>query len=139
MSKRKRAPRPVRAFGYAVAIVVNMIIWYIVHNLDTLNIRFILVEEFSRVLPALRLSLGASIIAYACFLVFDPPVLRRGVQVLLNLLSLNVLWRLYQVVPYDFGSETLNSGLRTILLLAMVCVGIGTVVAVFRVPFGRED
>ncbi len=139
MSKRKRAPRPARTFGYAVALVVNIVIWYIVHNLDTLHLSFILVDEFGRVLPAFEMALGATIVANACFIAFDPPFLRHGIQVLLNLLSLNVLWAVYRVVPYDFGSDVLNSVLRATLLLAVMGVSVATVVQLVQLVFGRQD
>ena len=139
MPKRKRPPRPARAFGYGAAIVLNIILWYVVHNLDSLHLPVVIVEEFHRVLPAFEVSIGATIIANGCFLAFDPPIFRSAGQVVLNLLSLNVTWAMYRYFPFDFGTAGVNSFMRYGLLLVMFALGVATVVEVVRLPFGRRD
>jgi hypothetical protein len=139
MSKRKRAPRPARMFGYTVAIAVNAILWYVVHNLQRWDLPFIVVEQFRRVLTALDLSLGATMVANAIFIAYDPRWFRRIGQAALNLLSLNAMYAIYRVFPFDFGSAGADQAIRSLMVLGMIAVGIGAVVELARLPFGRED
>ncbi len=139
MSKRKRAPRPARMFGYMVAIAVNAILWYVFHNLQRWDLPFILAEQFPRVLTAVDLSLGATMVANVIFLAYDPPWFRRIGQAALSLLSLNAMFAMYRVFPFDFGSAGANQTIRSLMVLGMIAAGIGAVVELARLPFGRED
>jgi hypothetical protein len=137
MSSRKRAPRGARMAGYIIAIIISAVMWYVAHNLLNWNVPFI-TERFVTVLPALEASLGATMIANVLFLAFDPHWFRALAQVGLNILTLYVLYMLYQVFPVDFGVDTLNWLARLGLVATAVAVIIGTVVELARLPFGRE-
>jgi len=137
MSSRKQPPRGARSTGYVIAIIVTAVMWYVTHNLLDWNVPFI-TERFVAVLPALEASLGATMIANMLFIAFDPRWLRALVQAGLNILSLYVLYMLYQVFPFDFGVDTFNWLVRLGLIVAMLGVVIGTVVELVRVPFGRK-
>lgn len=139
MSRRKRAPRPARMFGYMVAIAVNAILWYVVHNLQRWDLPFVLAERFPRVLTALDLSLGAAMVANVIFLAYDPRWFRRIGQAALNLLSLNAMYAMYRVFPFDFGSAGANQTIRSLMVLGMIAAAVGTIVELARLPFGRED
>jgi hypothetical protein len=138
MSGRDRTPRGARIFGYVIAIVVNVVLWYVVHNLGRWDLSFILSEEFSRVLPAFDLSLGASIVLYALWVAYDLRWFRHLGQVVLNALSLNVIYVLYRVFPFRFPGS-LDQWARVGLLLGGVAVGISTVVVLFRLFVPAED
>jgi hypothetical protein len=137
MSSRKRAPRGARMAGYIIAIIISAAMWYVAHNLLNWNVPFI-TERFVTVLPALEASLGATMIANVLFLAFDPHWFRALAQVGLNILTLYVLYMLYQVFPVDFGVDTLNWLARLGLVATAIAVIIGTVVELARLPFGRE-
>ncbi|KPL23066.1 MAG: hypothetical protein AMJ93_05580 [Anaerolineae bacterium SM23_84] len=139
MSTRKRAPRGARIFGYAVALVVNLVMWYVFHNLHRWNLPFILVEEFAAVLPAVDLSLWAGIGINALWMVYDPRHFRRSGQTALNLLSLNSVYALYRVFPFDFATDFLQRGARGLLILAMIGIVVGTVVELARLFRARID
>ena len=139
MSKRKRAPRPARMFGYTVAIAVNAILWSVAHNLHRWDLPYILAEQFPRVWTALGLSLGAAIVANAIFLLYDPPWFRRIGQAVLNLLSLNAMYAIYRVFPFDFGSAGANQAIRSLMVLGMIAAVVGTIVELTRLPFGPKD
>ncbi|UCC78015.1 MAG: hypothetical protein JSW37_06520 [Anaerolineales bacterium] len=138
MSARKRAPRGARIFGYAVALVVNLVMWYVFHNLQRWNLPFILVEEFAQVLPAADLSLWANIVVNALWMVYDPRPFRRVGQAALNLPALNSVYAFYRVFPFDFGSEFLNRGARTLLVFGMIALAVGTLAELVRL-FARKD
>lgn len=139
MSKRKRAPRPARMFGYVVAIAVNAILWYVAHNLQRWDLPFVVAEQFTRILTALDLSLGATMVANAIFVAYDPPWFRRSGQAVLNLFSLSAMYTAYRVFPFDFGSEGANQAIRMLMVLGIIVVGVGTIIELARLPFGRED
>jgi hypothetical protein len=138
MPARKRAPRGARIFGYAVALVVNLVMWYVFHNLQRWNLPFILTEEFAAILPAIDLSLWANIVVNALWMAYDPRRFRRSGQAALNLLSLNSVFALYRVFPFDFGTDFLNRGARGLLLLAMLGIVVGTVVELVRLFAGKD-
>jgi len=137
MSSRKRVPRGARIAGYVVAVIVNAAMWYIAHNLLNWNVPFI-TDDFVAVLPALEASLGATMIANVLFIAFDPRWFRALAQVALNVLSLYVLYMMYQVFPVDFGVDTFNWLARLGLIATGIAVVIGTVVELFNAFSGRE-
>ncbi len=138
MPARKRAPRGARIFGYGVALVVNLVMWYVFHNVQRWNLPFILVEELAAALPAVDLSLWASIVVNALWMVYDPRRFRRSGQAALNVLSLNSVYALYRVFPFDFGTDFLNRGARGLLVLGMIAIAIGTLVELMRL-FASKD
>jgi hypothetical protein len=125
MSSRKRAPRGARVFGYAIAIVVNIVAWFIFHNLGRWNLPYIIVEEFSRVLPALDLSLWASTVGNALFMAYDPRWLKSIGQAVLNALAVNAMYAMWRVFPFDLPGN-LGPWARRALILLMVVVAIAT-------------
>ena len=139
MSRRKRAPRAARMLGSLAAIVVNVVLWYIVHDLPRWDLSFIIARLYPRVLPAIELSLGASIVSNVLFLAFDPPWFRRLGRAATNLVSLYSMYVVYRVYPFDFGSAGANQVVRVLMLLGMIATGIGTIVELARLPFGRDD
>jgi hypothetical protein len=137
MSSGKRAPRGARVAGYIVTIIVNAVMWYIAHNLLNWNVPFV-TERFVAVLPAFEASLGATIIVNVLYIAFDPRWFRALAQAGLNILSLYVLYMLYQVFPVDFGVDTFHWLARLGLIATAIAVLIGTIVELVRTPFGGE-
>ena len=137
MSSRKRPSRGARTSGYTVAIVINVILWYVTHNLLDWNLP-VITERFVEVLPAVEWSLGATIIANALFMVYDPRWFRHLAQVGLNILALFSTYMFYQVFPFEFGTESLNWLVRVGLFLAMVGIVIGIVAELIAALFHRE-
>jgi hypothetical protein len=138
MRRQKRVPRGARIFGYTIALVVNFVIWYIIHNLGRWNLLYIVAEEFTRVLPAFDLSLAATMVLNALWVAYDPRWFRHLGQAVLNALSLNVMYMLYRVFPFRFPGN-LDQWARGALLLGMVAVGIATVVEFFRLFSPTEE
>ena len=134
----RRASRGTRTFGYSVALVVNVVIWFIVHNLGRWHLPLLVVEEFGRVLPAFELSLGVTIVMNALWIAYDPQWFRHLGQAVLNALSLNVMFMLYRVFPFRFPG-TLDQWVRGALLLGMLAVAIASVVQFFKLFSPAED
>jgi hypothetical protein len=124
--------------GYVIALVVNLVLWFIVHNVGRWDLPFIVVDEFNRVLPAFDLSLAATMVLNALWVAYDPRWFRHIGQTALNALSLNVMYRLYRVFPFRFPGN-LDQWARVALLLGMVAVGFSTVVELFRLFTPGEE
>ena len=121
--ERRRSTRQV---GYIVAIIVNAVILTIAHNLTSWGLPFV-TSAFPETLWAINLSLSATIIANACFLVYDAPWFRDLAQIVLNIFAVVVALVTYRVFPFDFGDARANDlarlgvlGLAGLLALIVV-------------------
>ena len=131
-TERPEKPRPsptARRAGYLVTIVVNLVLLVIVNNLLTWGWLPFLTDDFTRVLPILNLSIGASIIVNAIYLAYDPLWFTELFEVVLLGISFAAGLRLYQVFPFDFSAYEFawDTVVRGILVLGLVGVGIGLV------------
>ena len=132
MSSLKRAPRGARIVGYAIAIAINVVLLYVFHNLQRWDLPYIMADEFSRVLPALDVSLAASTAANALFIAFDPRWFRSAAQAVLNVLSLNAVYAVWRVFPFDLPGN-LGVWARRGLVALMLVIAIATVVEALKV------
>lgn len=126
--------------GYIAAIVVNVILLYIAHNLLDWRVPF-LTPAFADVLWAINLSLSATIVANLVYLVYDASWLKSIIQVALNAIAFGVTAILYARFPFDFATVGLNQLVHFALLLVMVALVIATVVQaiVFLVDLLRQQ
>ena len=138
MPKPRRAPQGARKIGYLAAIVVNAILWVVLRNLQRWDMPFVVWRLFPKVVPAVDLSLVASMVASALYLLFDPPWFGRLGQAITNATSLYSMCVVYTVFPFDSGSEGTNQIVRVLMLLGMVAAGIGAIVGLARLPSGRD-
>lgn len=104
---------------FVVAIVVNMIIWYIANNILNWNISFI-TPEFSQVLGILNVLILSTIGANIIFLAYYRGWLHNLLKIILNVLGLLVASAFYQVFPFSFSQEIYTWGVLLALILAMV-------------------
>jgi hypothetical protein len=116
-----------RRFGYLVAMIVNAVVLTIAHTVLDWGIPF-LTPSFRDVLWAIDLSVGATIIANALFIVYDSAWFRHASQIVLDALALVTVYTLYRVFPFDFGMEWANTFAAVSMLLVMIAVGIALVV-----------
>lgn len=116
-----------RRFGYAVAVVVNLVMLLVVLNILEWGWMPFLTEEFTTVVPWISLSLIVSIVVNLVYQFNDTPIVKSMGQILVNLISIFVSYQVYSVFPFDFSSYDFNWALltRIVLILAMVGAGIG--------------
>lgn len=122
---RVEEPRPspsIRRSGYLVALVVNAAMIFVVFNLLDWGVLPFLTTDFTLLVPLIVVSLVASIVANAMYLVYDPPWFKTLCQVGISVISLVVAIRMYQVFPFDFTGygESWTSVTRIIVVVAMV-------------------
>lgn len=121
---------PARKFGYLVAVAVNAVLLWVVHNLlDWEWTRFI-TEEWDQVLPILTTSLIAAIVVNTLYIVFDPKWFKSLTQIVLSGISLAVTVRMLRVFPFDFTAYDFpwETFVRVGLVVGIVGISIAIVV-----------
>lgn len=127
LSKEKKA----KTSEFIGAIIVNIIVLYVVNNLLSWHLGFIL-PSFKDVLWILNISIGATIIANIIFLLYHPGWFRSIVQIILNILGFLVCYYLYTIFPFIFSHASYTIVLKILLILGMVGVIIASIVEVLR-------
>ncbi len=131
--KEKEAKRS----DFIVAIIVNIIFFYIVNNLLNWHISFI-TPSFQDVLWIINLSIEANILANLIFLFYNPGWFRSSVQIILNIIGFYVAYLLYTVFPFTFSNINYTYGLQILLIIAMIGIVIATVVEILKLTLGRR-
>jgi hypothetical protein len=129
--------RAVRRTGYFIAIVVNIVLIYVFNNLVNWHVPFI-TERFSEVLWAFNLSIGATIIVNALYLIQDTGRFRHLTQMVLAVLGFNSVYQLYTVFPFVFNSTFWQTTWRLVLILASVGTAFGFVVELVKFIAGKK-
>jgi hypothetical protein len=122
-----RLPADLRATGYGISIVVNVILLYVVHHLLAWDVP-ILTPAFNDVLWAVDLSLGATIVANAIFMAYDPRWFRHVSDIVLDLLALLSVYMIYRVFPFQFEQAWWYDVTPLVLLVVMIAILIAIVV-----------
>lgn len=129
-----RAGTDGRRVGYVVAAAVNAVALYVVTHLLAWGVPAFLTDDFDRVLPVIRVSLIATIIANVVYVVHDAPAFRALTQAGLSGIALVATVRLLDVFPFAFAGSEVDWALvvRVVLLVALVGTVISIVVELAR-------
>lgn len=140
MPRTDELKRVGRRFGFGIAIVINAVLLYVVQNLTSWDVLPFLTTEFDSLVPWISLSLIVGIVANFLFMVNDDYRLRSVGDMVTNLVSLAVTWRIFQVFPFDFSAYEFNWDLvaRIVLILAIVGTFAGAIAAVTKLATGRK-
>ena len=116
-----------RRFGYVIAVLINLVMLIIVHQVLDWGWPTFLTDRFDLVVPWISLSLIVTIAVNLIYQFNDTPTVKSTGQILVNLISIFVTYRIYQVFPFDFSATSFNweTVVRLLLILAMVGAGIG--------------
>jgi hypothetical protein len=136
MAKNKVPKRPGKA-GYIAAVIINIVMIYVFNNLLNWGVPF-LTSDYSGVLWAINLSLGATIIANILFLIYDPGWFRHLGQIVLNFIALFVAFIIFTVFPFTFADKSWAFWVKIVLIIIMAGIGIGTIVEFFRLILRKE-
>jgi hypothetical protein len=128
--QERTTPTALKRSGYVIAIVINLIMMFVANNILSWGWFPFLTDDFTSLLPLINISLAATILANVCYLAFDPAWFKSLTQIGLNLISLIVSIRFYQVFPFDFSTSQFNweTVTRVVIILAIVGTGIAIVV-----------
>lgn len=131
MEKKERSKK----LDYLMAIIANIILFYIFNNLLSWKIPF-LTADFKKVLSFLNLSILATIAANFLFFSNDRSWFQIPLRVGLGIISIFVLYNFYLVFPFDFSSlpasNIIEFAIRLGLLLGIVGIVIGLIVGVIK-------
>lgn len=116
-----------RRFGYVMTVLINLVMLIVVHRVLDWGWPSFLTDRFDLVVPWISFSLIVTIAANLAYQFNDAPTVKSTGQILVNLTSFFVTYRIYQVFPFDFSATSFNweTVLRVLLILAMVGAGIG--------------
>lgn len=125
---RRAAPGPAgRRFGYAVAVVVNVVLFLLVNVWPTWRVVPFLTEDMVDVLPLVNLGLIVGAGVNLVDLVFDRRWIRAAGDLLTSVIAVITLVRFWDVFPFAFPDSGFDWELLTRVLLVVAIVG--TVIA----------
>lgn len=118
----KRLPKKYRIIGHLVVVIIFLLLMYVFNNLIKWEAQLI-TPDWSKVLPILNISLGLTVFAHLIFLFYDTKKFQWVIQIILDIVSIFVLYRLFVIYPFKFelffGQAWLNSGFKIFLPFAM--------------------
>ena len=123
--------KEVRTSEFIIAIVVNIIFFYIFNNLLNWHLNFI-TNTFQYVLWIINITLGFTIIVNALYLFYHPKWLRDSLQIIINILGFLVVYFLYTVYPFNFSQIFISYGLKLVLILIMLAIIAATVYQIMQ-------
>ena len=121
-------------FGYAIAVVANLVLLFIVNNLLAWGWIPFLTDDFEQLLPIVSLSFVVGAIANFAFIFYNARWFRSAGQIVQNVVSLFVIVATLKVFPFDFSPYSINweTVTRVVLILSGVAVAIGLIAEVVK-------
>lgn len=122
-----RWTRTQRRAGYLATIVANGIVLLIANNLLAWGWFSWLTEDFDEVLPWINISILASILVNAIFVLYDEEWFKTTCELVTIGLSLLATAQMLRVFPFDFSAYSWNweATVRILLILAIVGMSAG--------------
>jgi hypothetical protein len=120
--------------GYAIAVVANLVLLFVVNNLLAWGWVPFLTDDFEQLLPIVNLSLVVGAGANFAFIFYNAQWFRSVGQIVQNVVSLFVIVATLKIFPFDFSPYRINwtAIARVVLALALVAVSIGTIVELVK-------
>ena len=125
----RRRTAPSRQAGYCVAATVNAVVLYLILVRPGWREVPILTDDTSRVIGLLTVSLFVGMAFNLLYAINDAAWLTSLGGVATTAIGLAVLWRIWQVFPFDFGDATADWPMvaRVVLIFAIAGSAIGIV------------
>lgn len=129
-----RQPVSVRRTGYVAAAIVNLLLLWVANHLLEWEWPPFLTPEYDDLLPWIQVSLGATVAANVLWAVRDPAWSRHLGQVALDVVTVVVSIRTWQVFPFDFTtySDLWEMGARALIIVGGVGAAIGVIAELAR-------
>lgn len=120
--------------GYGVAIGLSLVLIYIVQNLESWDLLPFLTTEFGQVVPWITFSLLLGALAYLVYILYESQAVRLTGEIVTNLVTIAVTWRIFTIFPFDFSASEFPWGILTRIVLVVAIAGalIATVVNVVK-------
>ena len=120
-----------RTSEYIVAIIFNIIFFYIVNNLLNWNIYFI-TPALNEVLWIINLSIIATIIGNILLLLYSSEGFRNIIKIIINTINFVAVYFVYEVFPFNFNNSFYNWVISIFLILIMIGLVIASLVEVYQ-------
>jgi hypothetical protein len=117
---------PGRRAGYLIVVLLDLVMLWIAHQLLDWQWPSFLTGAFEDLLPWITASLAATAIVNLVWVFWDPEWFRHLTQFGLDVLSLAVAVRTWQIFPFDFSSY--SSGWETLARVAIVVGIVGSAI-----------
>ncbi len=126
-SSRRRPSAASRRFGYAVAVLLNLALLYLINVWPGWDVVPFLSADFVEVLALVNASVIASVAVNLVYFVDDPAWVKNVgdlVTMGVGIAAMVVMWRVF---PFDFGAATFDWALvfRIVLGVGLVGAAIG--------------
>ncbi len=134
----KRPSRGSRRLGYAVAVAVNAALLYVIIVRPGWQSAPWLTDDVTQVLWLVYLSLFASVVANALYMIYDRRRFKAMCQMIIAFINVVAALRILQVFPFDFSAYSFpwDTLTRWILILVIVGSGISFIVEFVRLVLG---
>jgi hypothetical protein len=120
-----------RKIGYIVTIIVMIALIYILRHLREWGLTF-LTEDFSKCLFYIELSIYASIIAQALYIMYDNRWFKHLIQAITNIASAVALIMVYVIFPFDIEDGTWIKWIKIGILILFGLTVISIIVELFK-------
>lgn len=120
---------------YIVAVIFNLIAFYIANNIINWNLSFI-APTFTQVLWAINLAIGVTILGNIILLVYDPSWLRHLTKAVMNVFSFVAAYTFYIIFPLSFTQNWINIFIVFLIILTMIGIVVATAYELFKLFFG---
>jgi hypothetical protein len=119
-----------KRFGYVAAALVNAVLLFVANNVLAWGWPAFLTGDFADLLPLINLSLGLTILFNIAYLNYDPDWFKAVTRIGLDVISMVLAVRTFQVFPFDFSAYSFDWDpvARFTIVLAMIGIGIGLLV-----------
>jgi len=131
MVRGMKISKPLSVANYYVAIAFNIILLYVLNNLQYFGLAF-LTSDYISCLWAINLSLSFGIIGNFILLVYRPLWFHHMVQAILCALAILAVYIVYSIFPFSFDAGVFQNAVRIILILIMAGTGIGFIAEVIQ-------
>lgn len=134
------ATPPTRRFGYAIAVVVNAALVWVVLNIQDWDVLPFLTDRFPEVIPWVVFSLTVSILVNLIYQFDDSPSVRAFGDMFTGLVGAWSAYRVLAVFPFEFTGDGFDGStlIRVLLILGIVGGAVGATAALVRLIAGRS-
>lgn len=124
-----------RRFGYVIAVVINIVMFYVVNNLLNWDLQFVK-ASWLNVIGIFNLSIILNIVIYFLYIGYDKRMFYFGGKFVLDIMSILVMYQLFIIMPFDFNGlyelGWLNNIFPIIMIIGIIGTIIGSVVRIFK-------
>jgi hypothetical protein len=142
--RKTRPPVAARRFGYLIAAGINGVFLYLINVSPGWQVVPFLTENTGQVLGLINISILANVAANLIYVVYDAPWWKVAGDLVTTGIGLVVVFRIWNVFPFDFSDTTFDWTFiaRLLLVVAMVGATIGMVVqlvSLIRLAGGTDN